>query len=399
MSDILSIGNTPIRDEMIIRKQYHSYSPYTTSFNNNDEIRIAIQSQDLYVLPSESYIYLDIEVTRRDGANHAATVGTWSSNFASFLFSEIRYELNGVEIDRIKNVGMASNVKRFAAIAKPQNAALISIHTGTTLAVRTYSVVIPLNQLLGFADDYRKIILNAKHELILIRNRKDIFSYQAALESFNIRVTKIQWKIPHIHLADQAKLKMLRYLEKKQSISVNYRSWDLYEMPQLPQSRKHIWTVKSTTQLTKPRFVFVVFQTNKQIVSANSASFDNCAISDVKLYLNSEYYPYDNYNSHFVNGNYQELYFALMQIQSSYYNDPEDKNNTLLLTYEQFQSNPLFAFDCTRSDESLIGGTVDVRLEINARENIPPNTVAHCLIIHDNHIEYSPFSGVVVRGV
>lgn len=204
MSDILSIGNTPIRDEMIIRKQYHSYSPYTTSFNNNDEIRIAIQSQDLYVLPSESYIYLDIEVTRRDGANHTAIAGAWSSNFASFLFSEIRYELNGVEIDRTKNVGMASNVKRFAAIAKPQNAALISIHTGTTLAARTYSVVIPLNQLLGFADDYRKIILNAKHELILIRNRKDIFSYQATLESFNIRVTKIQWKIPHIHLADQA---------------------------------------------------------------------------------------------------------------------------------------------------------------------------------------------------
>lgn len=399
MSDILSIGSTPIRDEMIIRKQYHAYSPYTSSFNNNDEIRIAIQSQDLYVLPSESYIYLDIEVARKSGANHATTAAAWTSNFAAFLFSDIRYELNGVEIDRTKNVGMASNMKRFASNSRPQNACLTAIHMGGTLTNRTYSVVIPLNQLLGFADDYRKIILNAKHELILIRNRKDIFAYQAALESFDINVKKIQWKIPHIHLADHAKLKMLKYLEKKQSISVNYRSWDLYELPQVPQGSKHIWTIKSTTQLTKPRFVFVVFQTNKQTVSANSTSFDNCAISDVKLYLNSEYYPYDNYNSDFANGNYQELYLALLQIQSSYYSDPENKNTTPMLTYEQFQNSPLFTFDCTRSDESLTGGTVDVRLEINSRENIPANTVAYCLIIHDNFIEYSPFSGIVVRGV
>lgn len=397
MTNILSVGDTPIHDDTITRNQYHSYSPYTSSFENNDEIRIAIQSQNLYVLPSESYISFDVEVTRKIGAENADVAGVWTSNYASFLFSEIRYELNGVEIDRTKNLGLASNIKRFAAISDSRMCTLIAIHTSETMVAKTYSFVLPLNQLLGFCDDYKKIILNAKHELVLIRNRKDIYSYMAATEAFNIKVKKIQWKVPHITLSDQARLAMLRYMEKKQTISIPYRSWDLYEMPQLPQSRKHIWTVKSTTQMSKPRYVFVVFQTNRQLVSVNSAGFDSCSISDVKLFLNSEYYPYDNFNSDFTSLNYQELYHAFLQIQPSYYSELGTENNALLFTYEQFGNNPIFAFDCSRSDESLIGGAVDVRLEINSRENIPANTAAYCLIVHDNQVEYSPFSGIVVR--
>ncbi|XP_055309447.1 uncharacterized protein LOC129573179 [Sitodiplosis mosellana] len=398
MANILSIGDLPMQDNTIIHNQYHTYSPYTSSFDNNDEIRIAIQSQNLYVLPSESYLFLEVEVARKTGAEHADVVGRWTANYAAYLFSEIRYELNGTEIDRTKNVGLASNMKRFSATPSPRNCSLIGVHNGAVLNVATYSLVLPINQLLGFCDDYKKMILNAKHELVLVRNRKDIYSYMAGSESFNIKMKKIQWKVPHITLSDEAKLAMLRYLEKKQTISIPYRSWDLYEMPQLPQSRRHIWTVKSTTQISKPRYVFVVFQTNKQTVSANSATYDNCDISDVKLYLNSEYYPYDNYNLDFTSGNYQELYHSFLQIQSSYYQGHGTlDSNSCILTFDQFGNSPIFAFDCSRSEESLIGGTVDVRLEINARENIPANTAAYCLIVHDNQVEYSPFSGIVVR--
>lgn len=397
MADILSIGNMPTRDDMIIRNQSRSYSPYTSSFENNDEIRIAIQSQDLYVLPSQSYICFDVEVTRKRGDAHAAVVGAWTSNYAAFFFSEIRYELNGVEIDRTKNVGLASNLKKFAASSDARHHDLMVVYTGQTMIEKTYNFLIPLNHLLGFCDDYKKIILNAKHELILVRNRRDVLSYEAATESFNLKVKKIQWKVPHITLSDHAKLKMLRYLEKKQTISVPYRSWDLYEMPQLPESRRHVWTVKSTTQMSKPRYVFVVFQTNKQIVNANSSAFDACNISDIKLFLNTEYYPYDNFNSDFTNGNIQELYNTYLNIQPSYYPGIGTDKNVAAISYEIFHANPIFAFDCSRSDESLLGGTVDVRVEINARENIPANTAAFCLIIYENQIEYSPFSGIVVR--
>lgn len=105
MSDILSVGEAAQRDTTIIKREYHSYSPYTSnaSYGNNDEIRIVIQSQNLYVLPSESYIAFDVDVSRKAGANHANVAGAWVANYAQFFFSELRYELNNIEIDRVKN--------------------------------------------------------------------------------------------------------------------------------------------------------------------------------------------------------------------------------------------------------------------------------------------------------
>lgn len=140
----------------------------------------------------------------------------------------------------------------------------------------------------------------------------------------------------------------------------------------------------------------MAFQTNALRVETNSGSVDNCNISDVKLHLNSECYPYDNYNLDFPNSKIHELFLAYLRVQKSYYNEPQGKN-PLELTYDTFINHPIFVFDCTRSDESLFGGIVDVRLEINARANIAPNTAAYCLIIHDNQIEYSPFSSIVVK--
>lgn len=387
----------PIQDSSIAKKQYHTYSPYTSTYGANDEVRIVIQSQDLYVLPSESFILMEVEITRNPGAEHIATAGTWATNAEGYLFSEMRYEINNVEIDRIKNPGLTTNMKRSAAYPHNQLRALIGSfrNSGAAIVEQTYQFIIPLHNIFGFCDDYKKIIMNAKHELILVINRQNISTYTAATEAFNLTITKIQWKVPHVRLADQAKLQMLRYVERKQVIGVPYRSWELFEMPALPQTTKHIWTVKSTSQICKPRFVLVTFQTNRQIINTNSDVYDNCNIRHVKLHLNNEYYPYDTMTCSFGDSNYEEVFNAFAAIQQSYY--PGDAGNPMSYTYANFGSYPIFAFDCSRTDESLLEGAVDIRLEIEARTNIAAQTVANCLIIYDNYFEYSPFSSIVAK--
>jgi len=55
----------------------------------------------------------------------------------------------------------------------------------------------------------------------------------------------------------------------------------------------------------------------------------------------------------------------------------------------------LFAFDCSRQNESLKTGSIDVRVEFEATANIPANTSAYCLMIHEVIKEYRPMSGLV----
>lgn len=135
-----------------------------------------------------------------------------------------------------KNVGLSSILKMCTAIHESDCATseLASNLTNKDVEMRTHQFIMPLKRVLGFCDDYRKIVMNAKNELILIRNLKDIYSYTVASESSNIEITKFQWKMLHFTFSDHAKLKMLKYLEKKQSISIAYRSWNFCEMPKLP---------------------------------------------------------------------------------------------------------------------------------------------------------------------
>lgn len=81
-----------------------------------------------------------------------------------------------------------------------------------------------------------------------------------------------------------------------------------------------------------------------------------------------------------------------IQFQHSYY----DKETRPLLTPVEFMNfAPLVVIDCSRQNETLNAGTVDVRLEFETNENMPNNTSAHCLILHDRIIKYNPLTGSI----
>lgn len=404
MAEVMDLRSGPPRvDNSITSIQYHSYTPYTSSFNYNDEIRIGIQNQDLYVLPHESNIY--IEVSMESTATDAATVHNVSfvNNFIGHLFDEIRYEINGFEVDRCKNVGISSIMKGLCSYTKSETKGLQSASwewTDRTVAPGHFNVCVPLKTLLGFCEDYKKAVINVKHELILVRARSDINCFKGQDDTIKIIINKVQWRIPHIRVDDHMRLTLLKLIEKRQFISMPYRSWDLYEYPNLPQTNKHVWTVKSADKLNKPRYIIMGFQTNrKNIIAANASEFDRCNISDVKVHLNSECYPYENMNIDFTRNNIAHLFQMYCKFQESYYHDQSKNPAFPYYTLVQFSESPLFVFDCSRQEDSLKHSTVDVRIQIEARANIPANTAAYCLIIHDNIVNYNPYTSIVHRTI
>ena len=313
MVDILDIQSGLEFDESVSHYEIHAHQPYTSSnFNNSDEIRISIQHQDLNLLPSRSCIHIIGRLMKSDEKDTTAFARTsLVNNAVCHLFKEIRYELNAIEIDRCKNVGLTSVMKGWPSFNPNQkilleNAGWLSENGQNIVnAAEYFDKYIPLNMILGFAEDYRKIVVNMKHELLLSRSRTDlntVVQTQSAgknptYEGFKIQLLKIEWLRPYIQLSTQYKIRLLHQIERSKSLSMSFRSWELYEYPTLPSSTRHVWTVKTSTQLEKPRFVIVGFQTNrKNQNSANASLFDHCNLRDVKLFLNSQYYSYGNMN-------------------------------------------------------------------------------------------------------
>ena len=145
------------------------------------------------LLPSQSMTRVYGHLTTVDGKE---TKNTSLVNCAiRHLLEDIRYELNAVEIDRCKNVGITSVMKGWVSYTPSQQKTLHA----AGFATKEEPVLIPLSMIFGFAEDYRKIVFNMKHELILTRSRTDLNAViqkkgvgEDNFETFKIDLLKIK---------------------------------------------------------------------------------------------------------------------------------------------------------------------------------------------------------------
>lgn len=395
---ILNLTEPFTFDNSIESFEYHSYKPYVTSFNFNDEIRIPINQQDLYLLPSASTLYVEGTITayNRQTKEKVKTV-LFTNNPVLHLFQDIRYELNGIEIDKIKNAGVTTTMKSLVSMNELE-ASMSKVWgwdvKGTKNTNGSFSASIPLSKVLGFAEDYNKIIINCKHELILLRNNTDLNTIKLNANEYidNISISKIVWRMPHIKVSDRERLSLLKCLERDRAIQLAFRNWDLYEYPLLPETSKHSWAVKTSSQIEKPRYVIIGLKTaRKNAADKDMTIFDHCYLRDVKVFLNSTYFPYESFDVSFPAERYAILYEQYAKFQQSYYNRVQAP---LLSPHDFVTIAPLFVIDCSRQNETLKTGSVDVRVELECEEDIPNQTSAYCLILNDSIVEYKPLSNI-----
>lgn len=400
--NILNVKSPLSYDNTIESYEYHSYKPYVSSFNQNDEIRIPINQQDLYVLPSASTLYIEgrAKVINRETKTEVETI-QFTNNHVLFLFQEIRYELNGIEIDKIKNSGITTTMKSVLSLneaeAKMSKCWGWDLN-GTKASRGTFAVSIPLNKVLGFAEDYNKVIINCKHELILLRNNTNLNAVKLNSGEYieSLEISKIIWRVPHVKVSDREKINLLRHLDKDQPLNLVFRNWDLYEYPLLPQTLKHSWSIKTSSQIEKPRYVILGLQTSrKNRVDKDMTQFDHNNLRNVKVFLNSTYFPYENLNINFDSNNYNLLYDQYTSFHQSYYGRRPEP----LLSFADFKTvAPLYVVDCSRQVDCIkSGGSIDVRLEIECDTEIPDQTTAYCLILNDCIFEYKPLSNLVKK--
>ena len=95
------------------------------------------------------------------------------------MFEEIRYELNGVEIDRCKNVGITTLLKGWPSCERGnghynENTDWIADLSSIKFVDDENRFYVIIAMIFGFNENYRKIIVNMKHELAFIISRNNV---------------------------------------------------------------------------------------------------------------------------------------------------------------------------------------------------------------------------------
>ena len=112
MADILKFTETPIIDESVEEYEYHEYEPITgTSLNNGGDVRISIESQDIFPHPSESHLIFQGHLTKADNTLYVnADEVALTTNAIMHLFSRIEYHLSNKLMESINYPGQATTM-------------------------------------------------------------------------------------------------------------------------------------------------------------------------------------------------------------------------------------------------------------------------------------------------
>ncbi|KAL4083145.1 hypothetical protein QTP88_028475 [Uroleucon formosanum] len=330
--------------------------------------------------------------------------------------SQMKYEINSTEVQRVKKPGITSAMKGYCSYSPAdenilQNAAWdITNKNANFMKDDTFSGCIPLKHVFGFCEDYKRILVNCSQQLILNRSMSDTSalhytsvvggdmatdSVQTLVKKVKVQLTRVLWKVPVVKVDDRERLRLMKIIDSKKMINCAFRNWELCEYPNLPQTSKHSWMVKTCSQVEKPRCLIIAFLTNTpgSVSDGYSGDYDACSLTNVKTYINSIEYPYEDFNESFDKNLFTMFYQNYVDFQKHYY---ERNNSQPCLSREKYKElGPFICIDCSRQTDDAKISNVDLRVEIEAANNFPANTAAYCLVIHDRVIQYNPFTGEV----
>lgn len=401
---IFDIFRKPKFDETIQKVETRTYYPYVKSFNNNDVIEISINQGDSWLMMHEAALVIEGVLTRKSGAGEVNLV----NNAGAFLFDMISYDLNGKEIDSVREPGIVSTIKGYLCYS-PHDSKHLDIAGWNYPSIPIvnasdglFVMRIPLHHLLNIFNDYQ-LAHFGKQTLRLVRARndndcvkiKEVVNPTAATK-WELKINNISLKVQVVFPNDLLKMNLLESIKADSPIIIPFRKWEYHELPQLTHgATKEIWAVKTCLAVESPRYIIIAFQTNRRGLDVKDPTyFDHINTSDIRILLNGECYPQERMRLDFDKNHYSEAHYNYTQFYSSFKNDMTQLKQPLL-EYTEYKNRSVFVTDCSRRNDSLKSSTVDIKIDIESTKGFPTHTRAYCIIIHDCIMEHLPLSEIV----
>ena len=426
--DMLDVNEPNLYDESIRSINYYDYTPQTQANNNKcgHQIKIDINAQDIYTLPSKSYLSIKGQIRRLD--NNTAYVGTDEialiNNAIMYLFTGVKYELNGTTIESINYPGQTTSMLGYLSypddstglsfcwnkdtsdnansseFSSSQAAPAAGYTPGKNpqynkgFAVRKgflfssdplgcFEFHIPLSHIFGLAE-YKKVIYGMKHTLTLTRGSDMAPLYRNATSvEGKIDLTSISWHMPQVQMAPDYLTGMRKIIEQKAVLPLSFRA-RTSEQTTLTQTNAFTWRLSVTGGVEKPRWIIIGFQTDRTSnQKQNPAVFDHLNLKNVHATLNSEKYPMLDIITDFGRNEYAKLYSMFDDFKKDYYGIDALVGGTHVNVAGFKSLFPIIVLDVRRQNETLKTGVMDIQVRFEFGAPVPADTTANAVIISD----------------
>lgn len=398
-------------DHSIKSYEYHAFQPISgTQLNSAGEIQIRIENQSAFFHPKKSFLMIE-GVLKKD-ANYADTdLVTFVNNGILHCFSNIRYHLSGSEIESLYEPGFATTLLGLARVSQ-KGPGLISCWypdevNGTTATTEpgfvkrhdyiikqsdpkgTFRFIIPLEHILGFADDYTKVVTGMAHALTLVRKSDDddaIFRTTAA-GAGKVVLKNITWMMPKVEPNDEMRFKLFKVIESKETLNVAFRMRQAATTT-IPKVQTFTWRLGCRAAPERPRYIIVGLQKERGgDQKKNNSIFDHCGVVNMYVMMNEVRYPVLDYSANFTTNEIGNVYKDFIDFNSKFDGiDPCVAAPTIdPISFKNL--HPIFVFDVSKQDDRVKSSIVDVTLEMKFDAVLDVDTTAHAIIISDRMIK------------
>ena len=422
MSSIFRITDPIPSDNGIDRYEDIEYEPVAgTNLNNpRGDIRLVIETQDIFTHPSESFLIIEGRLLKDNNNSYGNNDPiALTNNGMMYLFKRIRYDLSGQEIENIMHPGQATTM--LGLLKYPDDfskskglnqlwykdtltdpvAENVGFEIRKDYIIRnsdpkgSFSFKIPLKHIFRFCEDYDKVVYGLKHNLTLTRNDDNDAIFRAANDAAGnavangkIVLSKISWFMPHVTPADSNKMELYKIIERKEKLPVGYRMIQC-DTASIPQTNSFSWRLSVKSSPKVPRFIIVGFQTGKtNSQTENISTFNNVNVSNIYVMLNSIKYPTADYNISFLSQKFSRVYGDTAEFRSKFYNMDELISSPNINPIDFKSLYPLFLFDVSKQSEKLKYSTTDIQIKMHFNANVPAATYAYAVIISDRLINF-----------
>jgi hypothetical protein len=413
-----SLFQSSERDSSTTSQTVYEYKEdNVTLLANQTTFKFQTKDLDAFLVPSESYLRLRLQIL--DGGVNAGanTRGTFVSEIAN-IFDSAQYKINEKLVCRNDKCGQTALVKHLvyddpswlasngqmeffykeveadgACDNTANNTGFIKRYTRTNRG--EVECVIAMKSLFGYLEE-KSAIRGVRHSIEFTKtsdlgvclHRGGVAGGGGAQVDLTFSILDASWFVPAVKPSIDTLAMVEKELASGSVAKKLFADWTTHRSGLYQQAENSpVWRI--TTQSSKPIMIAACFKLAQRVSTQrmNYARFDNLRCTQLELRINSKVIPEQSYDINFATERYSRQYFDMLLASGRNTNEEGSP-----ISYEEFrQLYPLFVFDLSSQDE-IFRNVKSTDIEIRARVD-PATYIASLPAIADTHAANLVVSG------
>ena len=414
--DYIIPGNFGDEQKGIESYTYQTFYPENnSSLNTYDDTRFRLNNQETNFHFHEGYFLIKGQILKNDGnaIDENANV-TLCNNGVSYIFRNVAWSINGIDVENVNYTGQVGTMMKFIKSNGDQRytdglSECWSPDTDNTKAATNkgrearkhwmvtapstkgyFCFALKLRDLFGLAENV-KFIHRVSHEFKLMRQADYFALNKDGNDEYKIDIKSITMHLPIVTLKDNALLKYKENILNNVPQEITYLR-RYATMMQIPSAIvNHTWTVQTMPFNQRAKYMIIGFQIDgKMDQTSNYGLFQNANIQKMTASINQVQIPQYDYEVNFGLNDFYPYYKYMEDLKSNFF-QISDQIQQIGINPASFKDlTTFYCFDLTKREHEYIGGTVDIKINMQFRTATVEHTSCFALLLNEQELNIHP---------